>query len=164
MTILLLMFIPALPLPTGGISHVFEVISALLALQMVVGRKTIWLPRRWQRRELGALTTEKAVPLVSRWIRRLERFSRRRGSGLLQRHTSQRLVGLVLVATAVTALVAPPFSGLDTLPGVAAVVVCAGLLLGDLVLVLIGTVVELAGAVVIATIGATAAHWIRQLL
>ncbi len=30
-TILLLMFVPALPLPTGGISHVFEAITIVLA-------------------------------------------------------------------------------------------------------------------------------------
>ena len=45
-TILLLMFLPALPLPTGGVTHVFEVITILLAGQMVLGRRTIWLPER----------------------------------------------------------------------------------------------------------------------
>ena len=53
-TILLLMFVPALPLPTGGITHVFEVITVVIALQMVLGRRTMWLPRKWKQRELGA--------------------------------------------------------------------------------------------------------------
>src|SRR5204862_6366973 len=44
-TILMLMFVPALPLPTGGITHVFEVITVFVALQMVIGRRTIWLPK-----------------------------------------------------------------------------------------------------------------------
>ena len=162
-SILLLMFIPALPLPTGGVSHVFEVISALLALQMIAGRTTIWLPRRLQERELGGLTTEKAIPLVSRWIRRLERFSRPRGTHLLERRPIQALIGLSLLATAVTALLSPPFSGLDTIPGVSAVVICAGVLLGDVVLVLVGVTVEVVGVVVIVTIGAAATHWIRHL-
>lgn len=162
-SILLLMFLPALPLPTGGVSHVFEVIAALLALQMIAGRTTIWLPRRWQERQLGGLSTDRAIPLITRWIRRLERFSRPRRAHLLQRGPVQRLLGLALVATSVTALLAPPFSGLDTPPGVAAVLICAGLLLGDLLLVVIGLVLELAGAVIIVTIGAAAAHWIRQL-
>jgi hypothetical protein len=30
-TILLLMFVPALPLPTGGVTHVFEAITVLLS-------------------------------------------------------------------------------------------------------------------------------------
>ena len=53
-TIMLLMFVPALPLPTGGVTHVFEAITVLLAAQMVLGRRTIWLPARWNRRDLGA--------------------------------------------------------------------------------------------------------------
>src|SRR5438128_2569705 len=68
-TILLLMFLPALPLPTGGITHVFEVITIFVALQMVLGRRTIWLPRRWKQRELGATITGKAVPFIIRRAR-----------------------------------------------------------------------------------------------
>lgn len=161
-TILLLMFVPALPLPTGGVSHVFEVITVLLAVQMVLGRTTIWLPARWRSRQLGALTTDKAIPLITRWIRRLERISRRRGTRVLQLGVTQRLIGLLLMATAVTALLAPPFSGLDTLPGLAAVAVCMGVVLGDVLLVGVGLALEVAGAVVILTIGAAAFHWIHS--
>lgn len=39
-TILLLMFVPALPLPTGGVTHVFEGIAVVIAAQMVLGRRT----------------------------------------------------------------------------------------------------------------------------
>ena len=44
-TIVLLMFVPALPLPTGGISHVFEVITVVLAAEMVLGRRTVLASR-----------------------------------------------------------------------------------------------------------------------
>jgi len=40
-TIMVLMFVPALPLPTGGITHVFELITVVLSAQMIVGRRTI---------------------------------------------------------------------------------------------------------------------------
>ena len=82
--ILLLMFVPALPLPTGGISHLFEVITVVFAAQMVLGRRTIWLPERWRRRGLGAVTTDKAIPFMIRWIRRVERISRPRGARLFE--------------------------------------------------------------------------------
>ena len=36
-TIMLLMIVPAIPLPTGGVTHVFEMITVLLAAQMVLG-------------------------------------------------------------------------------------------------------------------------------
>ena len=42
-----LLGVPALPLPTGGATHVFEIIAALLALELIVGRRQVWLPERW---------------------------------------------------------------------------------------------------------------------
>ena len=82
-TVMLLMFVPALPLPTGGISHAFELITILVAAQMVIGRRSLWLPRRWRARELGPLVTDKAIPFMIRWIRRFERLSHRRGAAVL---------------------------------------------------------------------------------
>src|SRR4051812_127752 len=49
----LLLGVPALPLPTGGVTHVFEVLAVLLAVQLVVGRDEIWLPQRWRELELA---------------------------------------------------------------------------------------------------------------
>src|ERR1700745_4287322 len=49
----LLLGVPALPLPTGGATHVFEIIAALLALQLIVGRGQIWLPQKWCRLARG---------------------------------------------------------------------------------------------------------------
>jgi hypothetical protein len=158
------MFVPALPLPTGGISHGFAIITILIAAQMISGRRTLWLPRRWQTRELGPLTTEKAIPFMTRWIRRFERFSRRRGAWLLERTLGQRIVGVLLIVTAVGAFVAPPFSGLDTLPGMGAVIICVGFILRDLAVVAAGTAVALSGIVLIVTIGAALAHSIRGLV
>ena len=71
--VMLLMFVPALPLPTGGISHIFELITIVIAAQMVSGRRSLWLPQRWQTRGLGAISTERAIPLMIRWIRRFDR-------------------------------------------------------------------------------------------
>ena len=45
----LLLGVPALPLPTGGATHVFEIIAVLLACQLIWGREEIWLPQRWRR-------------------------------------------------------------------------------------------------------------------
>lgn len=36
--LVLLLAVPALPLPTGGVTHVFEVIAALIALELIAGR------------------------------------------------------------------------------------------------------------------------------
>lgn len=161
-TVLLLMFVPALPLPTGGISHVFEVITIAVAGQMILGRSTLWLPRRWKDRPLGTLTTDKAVPFIGRRIRWFERLSRGRGAHLLARRTVQRLVGVLIVLLALAALLAPPFSGLDTLPSLGAVVIALSVILGDVVVLAAGVVIGAGGVVLTLTVGATLFHWIRH--
>jgi hypothetical protein len=162
--IMLLMVVPALPLPTGGVTHVFEAITVVLAGEMIVGRRTIWLPKRWQRRELGATTTGKAIPLVVRRIRNVERFSRPRGAGLFARGWMLRLLGLVIMGFAVSAAVAPPFSGLDTLPALGAVAVALAIVLEDVVVLGIGIVVGTGGVVLMLTVGAAIVRLLRGLL
>ena len=162
-TILMLMFVPALPLPTGGITHVFEGITVVLAAQMVVGRRTLWMPDRWKRRELGPLTTDKAIPSMLRTVRRFERFSRPRGVWFFRNRWSSPILGLLLIALATTAALAPPFSGLDTLPAMGAVAVALSIILEDVVVLAVGVVIGTGGAVVILTIGAAAMRALRSL-
>jgi hypothetical protein len=50
----LLMALPALPVPTGGATHVLEVVTILVALQLLVGRRCVWLPARWRGSSLRA--------------------------------------------------------------------------------------------------------------
>jgi len=161
-TILLLMFVPALPLPTGGITHVFEVITVVLALQMVLGRRTIWLPRRFKERELGASITEKAVPFISRRIRWFERFSKPRLAGLFDQRWFIRVVGLVIIVFTIGAAVAPPFSGLDTLPALGVVMICLSIILGDVIVLGAGVLIGTGGILLIITIGAALAHFLRD--
>jgi hypothetical protein len=161
-TILLLMFLPALPLPTGGITHVFEVITIFVALQMVLGRRTIWLPRRWKQRELGATITGKAVPFIIRRVRWFEKFSRPRLAQLFRQREFIRIVGLIIIGLTASAAIAPPFSGLDTLPALGVVAISLAIILEDAVVLGIGVVIGTGGVVLIVTIGAALAPLIRD--
>src|SRR4051794_23777689 len=78
----LLLGVPALPLPTGGVTHVFEVVAVLLAVQLVAGRERVWLPQRWRRLELAGPRQERFLHGLLRFIRFLERFSRPRATFL----------------------------------------------------------------------------------
>ena len=162
--VLLLMILPALPLPTGGVSHVLEVITVLLAGQMVLGMRTVWVPARFRDRELGATTTEKAIPLIIRWIRRVERFSRPRGVRLLRNGWTLRVLGLILIAFAVAAALAPPFSGLDTLPALGAVLVALAIILEDVLVLGVGIAIGAGGILLIVTIGTALVKLIRGLV
>lgn len=163
-TILTLMFVPALPLPTGGITHVFEGIAVVVAAQMLVGRRTLWLPQRWRQRELGPLTTDKGIPFMVRWVRRFERFSRPRGTWFFRSRWSSPILGLLLMGLATTAAIAPPFSGLDTLPALGAVAVALSIILEDYVGLAIGIAIGCGGALIIVTIGAAVVQVLRNLL
>src|SRR3954462_13029421 len=74
----LLMGVPALPLPTGGATHVFEIITVLLALQLIAGREHIWLPDRWRAMAMTGKSREKFLNTLLRLIRGLERISKPR--------------------------------------------------------------------------------------
>jgi hypothetical protein len=162
-TILLLMFIPALPLPTAGVTHVFEGITVLLAFELVIGARTIWLPRRWKDRPLGATTTKKAIPFMMRRIRWIERFSRPRGASLFDRRWFLGILGFVFIAFAVAAALAPPFSGLDTFPAMGAVFVALAIILGDLVALAIGLAIGTGGIILILTVGAALFRVVKEL-
>jgi hypothetical protein len=162
--ILLLMFTPALPLPTGGVTHVFEIIAVVVAAEMIVGIRRLWIPQRLRRRDLGQSLTAKTIPFMVRRIRWFEHLSRPRWNRLVDSGVFQRLSGLLLLVFAVAAALAPPFSGLDTLPALGAVVVALGLTLSDIVVVAIGTVIGAAGILLIVTVGAALFRGLGQLL
>ncbi len=162
-TVLFLMFLPALPLPTGGLTHVFEAITVLIAGQMIIGRRTLWLPERVRRRELGPTMTEKAVPFIMRRVRWFERFSRPRGVRLFRNRISLSLIGVLIAAFAIGAALAPPFSGLDTVPALGAVVVALAIILEDVVLLAVGAAIGTGGIALIVTLGAAAVRLFREL-
>ena len=157
----LLMAVPALPLPTGGATHVLEIVTMLLALELVVGRRTIWLPARFRRVEIGS--RERFVNALLRQIRFFERFSRPRLRALLRRRLVGALFGAVVFALALAAFFAPPFSGLDTIPSIGVVVLSLGFLLEDFVLAVVGAVIGAGGAIAILTIGHLVVKWVRGL-
>src|SRR3954452_3638456 len=79
---ILLLGVSALPLPTGGATHVFEIIAMLLALQLIVGRDQIWLPQRWRTKQLAGPRQKAFITRLMKVIRWLERFSKPRFSFL----------------------------------------------------------------------------------
>jgi hypothetical protein len=129
----LLLGVPALPLPTGGATHVFEIIAVLLALQLVAGRDEIWLPRRWRNLELAGDKQQRLISGLMKTIRRLERFSRPRLRFLFDNRVSNIVFGLLVIGGSVGAFLAPPFTGLDTLPALGVVLLSIGVLLTDAV-------------------------------
>ena len=160
---ILLLGVPALPLPTGGATHVFEIIAVLLALQLIAGRTGIWLPQRWCGLELAGDKQQRLISGLMKLIRRLERFSRPRLRFLFDHRLSNIVFGLLVIAGCAGAFFAPPFTGLDTLPALGVVLLSLGVLLEDIAVVVLGLVVGIAGVALEIVLGSAAIKGIGKL-
>jgi hypothetical protein len=159
----LLLGVPALPLPTGGATHVFEIIAVLLALQLIANRREIWLPQRWRKLELAGEKQQRFITSLMKMIRRLERLSRPRLRFLFDHRLSNIVFGVLVIAGSAGAFFAPPFTGLDTLPSLGVVLLSLGVLLEDVVVVIVALVVGVAGVVLELVLGRAAINGIGQL-
>ena len=135
----------------------------LLALELVVGRRTIWLPQRWKRQDLAGASSARFANALLKRVRWLERFSHPRLRTLVLHPLSGVMFGLTVFALSLVAFVAPPFSGLDTLPALGVVVVSLGVLLEDFLMTAIGVVIGAVGALLVLALSSLVLHWMQQL-
>ncbi len=159
----LLLAVPALPLPTGGVTHVFEVIAMLLALELIVGRRRVWLPERWRAKEIGMPMRDRFANTLLPRIRWIEGHSHAHLGFLLNHRLAGVVYGVVTLVLVVTAFAAPPFTGLDTLPSIGVVLISLGVLLEDPILGGIGFVIGAAGVLVAFLLGRAAVDAVRGL-
>ena len=159
----LLMGVPALPLPTGGATHVFEIVTVLLALELIAGRDEIWLPKRWRGLQLAGPGRQKFLRGLMRMIRRLERFSRPRFRFLFNHRLTNIVFGLLVIFGSVGAFVAPPFTGLDTLPALGVVLISLAVLLEDFVVAVVGIAIGVGGVILEVVLGKAAISGIGNL-
>ncbi len=160
----LLLAVPALPLPTGGATHVFEIVSMLLALELIAGRKRIWLPRRWRNLQMAGDRQQRFITSLMKMIRRLERVSKPRLRFLFNHRLSNIVFGLFVLGGSIGAFLAPPFTGLDTLPALGVVLLSLGVVFEDFFIVVAALVVGVTGVVLELILGSAAIHGIGSLL
>ena len=164
MVFLLLMILPALPIPTGGITHLLELVVMLLALEMIIGFKSIWLPKSWKKRKLGKTMEDKIVPLILRRVRWFEQRSRPRWKWIFTAPLAERLLGLIVLIFTIFAFVAPPFSGLDTLPSLGVVIISLAIILDDAFMLAAGFVVGVIGSALVIGLGAAAFEGLTRII
>jgi hypothetical protein len=96
-------------------------------------------------------------------IRRLERFSRPRFQFLFDHRLSNIVFGALVVGGSVAAFVAPPFTGLDTLPALGVVLLSLGVLLEDVAVVLLGLIASAVGVALEIFLGTAAVNGVASL-
>lgn len=154
--LLILMAVPALPIPTGGLTHIFEIIVALLAIELIIGRKTVWLPKRWLEKPLPKSLQTTALPRFIKIIKWIEKLSRPRFAKIHLNSLYLRFIGLIVLAFTTFAFIAPPFSGLDTLLSMGVVLIALGIIFEDILLTTIGIIIGSVGIGLVITLGTVA--------
>lgn len=77
--LLLILSLPsALPVPAPGYSTPFGVLLALLAIQMVAGRRTPWLPAWAGKRKFSGGLVDRMVPATAKFFSKVEKLVRPR--------------------------------------------------------------------------------------
>ena len=97
-------------------------------------------------------------------IRRLERFSRPRLRFLFDHRLSNIVFGVLVIGGSAGAFLAPPFTGLDTLPALGVVLLSLGVLLEDFLVVVVALAVGVAGVVLEIVLGSAALSGLSSLL
>lgn len=145
--IMVLMALPALPIPTGGVSHVFEIIAIFLAAGMIISSGRFWVPKRYQKTRLTGKNQERFFRGLIGFIAFFERFSSPRLPRLVNSGIIHRLSAVLVIIFSLFAFFSPPFSFLDTLPAMGAVIMMLALVLEDALLLLIGVLLGTFGCV-----------------
>lgn len=134
-----------------GTSPILGLPLLFLAVQLILGRETVWLPDWLRRRPLSrqflAILAQRVAPMVS-W---LERALRPRLGGFASTRIALRLVGLVSLPLAGVLLLPLPF--LHILPGAAMTALAAGLAERDGFAILAGYVLAVVTFAAFAFIG-----------
>jgi hypothetical protein len=150
---LFLMAIPALPLPTGGITHIFEIIVMMLSIELMLGRHVIWLPQKWLKLKLPDKFWTSTIPRLTKFVVKAESFSKPRLSRLTTSRFFGIFAGFIVFVFTLFAFLAPPFSGLDTLPALGVVIIALAMLLEDIFIGIAGLLVGFTGIALVITLG-----------
>lgn len=142
---LITLSLPALPIPTGGITSLVLLTSIIAALQMIFGRRTLWIPNFLRKQDLDGKLATKALPFILARIKSIEKISRPRMRGFLNNFAVRSIIGLIVAVLALAAVIAPPFTGLDTLPSLGGVFIALAIIFEDLAMALVGLLIGILG-------------------
>jgi len=158
--LLILLALPFVtPIPLPGLSTLFGLVIALIALRLVLGQKP-WLPRRLQRREIPPDFFEKVVSFSLRFVRLMESFLRPRWVRLFTTPGILRLHGILILISALVLLLPLPIPFTNAFPAWAIILTAAGLLERDGLFVVLGYLAFCVGLLYFIFLGEAA----RQLL
>ena len=114
----------ALPVPAPGYSTPFGVVMALIALQMICGRKAIWLPQGLGTIRIKPKLAKTMLATVSKFLSKIERCIRPRQKWIRGR-TGQASLALVVLIMACLMMLPIPLT--NTFPAMVIFMIGVGL-------------------------------------
>lgn len=115
----------ALPIPAPGYSIPFGVVMFLLAGQMIIGAKQLWLPQRVQNHQLELKKVQGFVKKGVPWLKRLETLSRPRLSYVCTSAVGRIILGSAIALMSISMMI--PIPGTNTLPAIGIFIIGFGL-------------------------------------
>ncbi len=130
-----------IPVPPG-VSTVVSIPLIFLAVQMLIGLESPWLPKWLQKKSINRLTLAKVISVASPKLKKIELFLKPRLS-FASSTTGERIIGLFWLIFAIS--IAVPLPMTNFIPGVGTLVMSLGLLSKDGATIIIGILIGLAG-------------------
>jgi hypothetical protein len=134
----------ALPVPAPGYSIPFALVLFPLAVQMLKGRTTPWLPDKLRAKPIkaggGGVKFFKAA---AKFIRFWEKLIKPRGVAAFRSPLLQRTLAIAVLACSVSMMLPIPLT--NTLPALGIFLISLGLLEEDIVFAIFGLIVAAAG-------------------
>jgi hypothetical protein len=140
----------ALPIPAPGYSVPFGILIFILAVQLIIGAKTPWLPQKMMNKPLKLETVQGFLKAGIPWLRRIEAIARPRLSYICITLPGRVTIGCAIALMAISMMI--PIPGTNTLPAMGIFVTGFGLLEDDGAISLGGLVLCLMGAILTTSI------------
>ncbi|HHP7232436.1 MAG TPA: exopolysaccharide biosynthesis protein [Xenococcaceae cyanobacterium] len=130
----------ALPFPAPGYSIPFGIAMFFLAIQLILGRQTPWLPEKMLKgsMKLGMVQglLKKGIP----WLKRIEAIAKPRYSSICTSLPGRVILGSAIALMSISMMI--PIPGTNTLPAIGIFITGFGLIEDDGVISLIGLVIS----------------------
>lgn len=129
------------PIPPGG-STILSIPLLFIAVQMLWGQNTPWMPKWLRSKSMEQSTIDKIVRIAAPRLRWIEKFLHPRFS-FTSSKTGERVVGFFWLIFAIS--IAVPLPMTNFIPGIGTLVMALGMLGRDGVVVCIGALIGLVG-------------------
>ncbi len=149
--LLVILSLPAaLPVPAPGYATPFGVLILLVAIQLITGAKSPWLPQRMMNHAIKLETVQGFLKAGLPWLRRIEAIARPRLSYICTTLPGRVTIGSAIALMAISMII--PIPGTNSFQAMGIFVTSFGLLEDDGVISLVGLVMCMIGAIVTSSI------------